>query len=310
MTTMTGAVVTGRSVKQLKLSQKYATRTLVDRLELCGWATLATLGLVFLASLIFTVGLKLFCLGIGLPAWEFATKSWFSTLTFAGGVVSAGITISSLPELTVYASKAGYATLGLLLSLAVVVAPFFFLVMRKGKVENHEVVYTGYVAGFFIACGVTLLSGLTQLTIYLLVAHGCFRRRALRVLRLFDVSDAGIAGEANGKRQKGDGADRNLAKAELAAAVMRNPLAHSRWWSLRMRAATRAAKRWKSTAATRTATFRLSATRPSTTRRCSISPRKRSEPSEISSASRFRKASAQCFGPRPGRPEIVGARPK
>jgi len=162
--------IVGRTVKQLKLSQKYATWTLIYRLVGCIIATVVTL--LFVALL---TRRQLFSLKIGSPAWEFATKSWFSTLTVAGGVVSAGIAISSLPELTVYASKSGYATLVLLLSLAVVAAPFFFLLIRCGKAEGNEVKYSGHVIGFFVACGVTLLSGLAQLAIFFLILVEIFR---------------------------------------------------------------------------------------------------------------------------------------
>ena len=68
---------------------------------------------------------------LGSPAWDF-TKSWSSNTALAGAVISTALALSALPELTKYASKSGYSALALLISFAVIIAPFVFIAFRSG----------------------------------------------------------------------------------------------------------------------------------------------------------------------------------
>ncbi|MFQ3457639.1 hypothetical protein PMN64_30570 [Bradyrhizobium sp. UFLA01-814] len=85
------------------------------------------------------------------PSWDFA-KSWTSNATLVGGIVTAALSLSALPELTKHASKSGYSAL---VSLVVTVAPFIFTALRSGTVKKDAtiqqdvVVYQGYLLPFF-----------------------------------------------------------------------------------------------------------------------------------------------------------------
>jgi hypothetical protein len=160
------------SLKQVKLSQQYVTSTFVTPLVYglgISLAIAAITGFVFGGW-----GLR-----FGPPAWEFA-KSWASTTTVAGGAFTTAVAFGVLPELTKYASKAGYAILSLLISLLVVVAPFVFSGLRNGDIKwddkNHQyaVVYHG---GFFflaLSCGLTLFAALAQLIVVFVVYREMF----------------------------------------------------------------------------------------------------------------------------------------
>jgi hypothetical protein len=117
---------------------------------------------------------------LGTPAWDFA-KSWTSTTTLVGGFISTALALGTLPELTQYASKTGYAILALVVSLVAVVAPFVFTVFRTGNVERdpktgvYSVTYYGWVLPFLVSSSMTLFAGLAQLVVFYLLLHEVFR---------------------------------------------------------------------------------------------------------------------------------------
>ena len=169
------------SLKQIKLTQQYVTSTVLAALCWCivisgvcalvawGWAEI-------------DLGKKI-CLNfkLGSPAWEFA-KGWTSTTTLVGAIISTALTLSALPELPKYASKSGYSTLALLISLAVIIAPFVFIVFRTGeprsdgqKPETYAVVYQGCLWSFLLSCAITLFAGLAQLVVLFLLLHEIFQ---------------------------------------------------------------------------------------------------------------------------------------
>jgi hypothetical protein len=170
-----GKTITNTSLKEIKLSQRYAS---ADTLG-------AFLGCLILSAIVMTVargkvgtlpeGFK-----VGGPAWEFA-KSWSTTLTLAGAAVTAALSLSALPELTKNASKNGYAIMALLIALLVVVAPLSFVICRRGDImpddENKKetVAYTGGLFAFFVSCTLTLFAGLAQLLILFLLGDELFR---------------------------------------------------------------------------------------------------------------------------------------
>ena len=170
--------VPSSSLKQVKLTQNYFTSTVWEALAKC-WVISIVAVLVALAiacgwAETFDMSLKL-----GSPAWEFA-KSWTSSVTLVGGVFSAAAAFSALPELTKYASKSGYGILSLLISLAVVFAPFVFFAVRKGEIEpdkqtqKYAVVYQGYLPLFLLSCALTLFAGLAQLVVLFLLFRELF----------------------------------------------------------------------------------------------------------------------------------------
>jgi hypothetical protein len=118
-------------------------------------------------------------LQFGPPAWEFA-KSWASTTTFAGGAFTTAVALTVLPELTKYASKAGYAILSLLISLLVVVAPFVFSGLRNGDIKwdeknkQYAVVYRGGFFFFWLSCALTLFAALAQLIVVFVIYREMF----------------------------------------------------------------------------------------------------------------------------------------
>ena len=119
-----------QSLKQLKLAQHYLTWFFLYWLWGCLIASVLAIGVaLFLA---FPTGKDLHLLA---PAWDF-TKSWTSNLTFAGGVVSGALALSALPELTHHASKAGYATVALLLSFSILVAPLLAALLASGSITK------------------------------------------------------------------------------------------------------------------------------------------------------------------------------
>ena len=160
------------SIKQVKLAQEYVTSIVWWTFLGCLAISIAT---VALAGLIYgKLGLQ-----FGPPAWEFA-KSWASTTTIASSAFTTAVTFSVLPELTQYASKAGYAILSLLISLLVVVAPFVFFALRDGDIkpdkknEHFEVVYRGCIGSFLASCALTLFAGLAQLIVVFAVYREMF----------------------------------------------------------------------------------------------------------------------------------------
>jgi hypothetical protein len=116
---------------------------------------------------------------LGSPAWDFA-KSWTSTTTLAGAIISTALTLSALPELTKYASKSGYAALAMLISLAIVVAPFVFVAFRVGEVGKDPatgqdaVIYKGSVWLFLVSGAITLFAGMAQVLVLFLLLDEIF----------------------------------------------------------------------------------------------------------------------------------------
>ena len=163
--------VVARSLKQLKLSQLFLT-----------WKV----GNWLIAALIGSFGTMIIAFGIvvgrhgapcrfwlGSPSWDFA-KSWTSTLTVAGAILSAALTLSALPELTQFASKPGYGTLVLLFSLVVLFAPIAFVGFMRGEVKQGKdgkflVVNEGNGLLFFFTCFLTLAAGLGQIAVFCLL---------------------------------------------------------------------------------------------------------------------------------------------
>src|SRR5947209_4258516 len=111
------------SLKQIKLTQQFATCMIL--LLLGGCLVLSGLLAVWAwCEVGQRPGFKL-----GSPAWDF-TKSWSSNIALAGAVISTVLAFSALPELTKFASKSGYSGLALLISFAIVVAPFVFIAFK------------------------------------------------------------------------------------------------------------------------------------------------------------------------------------
>lgn len=175
-TVVDGGIV-NRAIKQIKLTQRYATWELGIRLILGVALSLLTVGAVAILARRkhgekFGTSFE-----FGSPAWDFA-KSWSSNLTLASAAVSAGIALSSLPELSRYASRSGYGTWVLVISLAVLVAPFVFVLFRRGTVDNGSVAYNGSALSFFASCAITLFSGLAQIVILFLLLDEVFQSYA------------------------------------------------------------------------------------------------------------------------------------
>jgi hypothetical protein len=168
--THAGGEIVNRTMKQVKLSQTYATSDVFIALMI----GLGLSVLVVIAAWI-RVHRKLELpenFRLGSPAWDFA-KSWLSTITLVSGIITTALALSALPELTQHASKGGYALLVLLLSFAVIVAPLAFIVFSFGSVEKVEkgysIVYRGRLAFFFLSCAITLFAGLAQLAVVFLL---------------------------------------------------------------------------------------------------------------------------------------------
>jgi hypothetical protein len=163
----------GKSVKQIKLTQHYASCTIWGLIWAC---FVVSLGVTYLAVRKAVKREKLdWTFMLGPPAWDFA-KSWTSTTTLIGGIVSAALALSALPELTKYASRSGYSVLALFISLVAVVAPFLFTVFTTGEVHRdkqgtYSVVSKGPLQSFVLSCAATLFAGLAQLVILFFVLN-------------------------------------------------------------------------------------------------------------------------------------------
>jgi hypothetical protein len=179
VTTDKDGKTTNTSLKQIKLSQNYATLdavlALVGCLVLSMAVMIVTRGKIFLKFGSLPDNFK-----IGPPAWEFA-KSWSSTLTLAGATVTAALALSVLPELTRNASKNGYSIIAFLIGVVVAVAPISFVIFRHGEVVPDEatkkgsVLYTGGLFAFFVSCNLSLFAGLAQLLVLFLLGDELFR---------------------------------------------------------------------------------------------------------------------------------------
>jgi uncharacterized membrane protein YciS (DUF1049 family) len=162
------------SLKQIKLTQKYLTSTVLTPLVIYFLISLAVAVITWIVAaqrlkdkVILYPNFKL-----GPPSWDFA-KSWTSNTTLVGAIISTALTLSALPELTKYASKSGYSTLALLNSLAVIIAPFVFIAFRRGKIGKEDaVLYQGCLWAFLLSCAITLFAALAQLVVlFLLLAE-------------------------------------------------------------------------------------------------------------------------------------------
>jgi hypothetical protein len=162
------------SLKQVKLNQTYVKS-----------GVLAALGLSFLVSLV-VAGLGWLPARpplksrMGSPAWDFA-KSWTSTTTLVGAIISTALALSALPDLTRYASKSGYAILALFISFVVVLAPFIFTAFRTGVLVRDQktgawtVAYEGPLWALLLSCAATIFAGITQIVVFFLLLHEIFR---------------------------------------------------------------------------------------------------------------------------------------
>jgi hypothetical protein len=165
------------ALKQIRLTQQYITSTMSRSLYAC------ILLSVLVAIITWKKASKLeggapASYPLGSPAWDFA-KSWISTTTLASAAIAAALTLSALPDLTRYASKSGYAALAMLVSLAVVVAPFVFVAFRAGAIGkdsdgNATVVYEGCLWLFLVSGAITLFAGLAQVVVLFLLLDEIF----------------------------------------------------------------------------------------------------------------------------------------
>jgi hypothetical protein len=176
---MTEGAAGNASLKQLKLTQQYVTATVLMPLSMC-------FGISVLVAVL-AWGAAARCVGrispnfrLGSPAWDFA-KSWTSTTTLVTAIISTALTLSALPELTQYASKSGYSALVLLISLAVIIAPFVFIALRTGAIikdaasGNYAVIYQGCLLPFLLSCAITLFAGLSQLVVLFFLLDEVFK---------------------------------------------------------------------------------------------------------------------------------------
>jgi hypothetical protein len=164
--------------KQVKLAQHHVTSTIYCAFQACSFlAVIVAFGPWYKAHK------KLenvpACYKLGTPAWDFA-KSWTSTTTLLGAMISTALTLTALPDLTKYASKSGYAALALLISLLVVIAPYVFVAFRSGTVgkdletKKNVVIYEGCVWLFVVSCAITLFTGLAQIVLLMLLLGEVF----------------------------------------------------------------------------------------------------------------------------------------
>jgi hypothetical protein len=161
------------SLKQIKLSQEYLTSEISYPLLVClGIAGLVALGTWVAAC----VMIKSVCLNykLGMPAWEW-DKSWTSTTTVVGSLIAGALSLGALPDLTKYASKAGYTALALMITLAVAVAPFLFTALRVGDVKDDKsVTYGGWLWVFLLSGAITLFAGMAQVVVLFLLFDEIF----------------------------------------------------------------------------------------------------------------------------------------
>jgi hypothetical protein len=166
------------SWKQIKLNQEYLTKDvfhpLVAAAVLAAIVAMVTGG-VARRRIGAIVGANY---RLGSPAWEL-DKSWISNTTVVSSVLATAMGLGSLPELTKYASKTGYAALIFMTSLAVIIAPFLSTAFRRGDVKkddkNNSAVVYGTCVWLFLVCGaVTLFAGITQVVVLFLLFDEIF----------------------------------------------------------------------------------------------------------------------------------------
>lgn len=166
------------SLKQIKLSQQYLTKDFYCPLYVCFW-------LAGLVGLVTGICVWLRIKGkdskpvgpfykVGTPTWEL-DKSWISNTTVVSSVIATAMALGALPELTTYASKAGYATLAFVTALAVIIAPFLFTAFRVGEVKEDGSVDYGTCLWLFLLSGaITLFAGMAQVVLLFLLFDEIF----------------------------------------------------------------------------------------------------------------------------------------
>ena len=108
------------------------------------------------------------------PGWDYS-KSWASTFTVVGAVLGTILASLALPEAPDRFSKSTLAGMNLIFAAAILVAPFLFSVTEKPRsVKDTDGVPRtkgqGTVAGYLMACGLTLGAVVGQLiTVYFLL---------------------------------------------------------------------------------------------------------------------------------------------
>jgi hypothetical protein len=93
--------------------------------------------------------------GIDFPEWDFS-KSWASNLTVLGAILGTVLSAKILPARTVVVTPDGYTALSLLFGILVVVAPFLYTALRKGRPGAQGPHFTGRNWAFLVASGVTI----------------------------------------------------------------------------------------------------------------------------------------------------------
>jgi hypothetical protein len=90
------------------------------------------------------------------PNFDF-TKSWASNLTAIGAIAGTILTNKILPGTLVLTTSGGYTALNVVFGFAVLVAPFAFVALRKGKADPQGPQYQGRGVGFLVASLFTLI---------------------------------------------------------------------------------------------------------------------------------------------------------
>lgn len=162
------------SLKQIKLTQQYVTSTVLTPLIVCFVISVLVAVITWIVTAVKLKKIMYPNFKLGRPSWDFA-KSWTSNTTLVGAIISTALTLSALPELTKYASKSGYSVLVLLISFAVVIAPFVFTAFSIGVIKKGVVEYQGLLWVFLLSCAITLFAGLAQLVVLFLLLAEVFQ---------------------------------------------------------------------------------------------------------------------------------------
>ena len=160
-----------RSLKQIKLTQRFATWQLSVALALCALFS----GIAVGAAKGGYTREALENMKFGEPAWKFA-QSWSSTITIASTILAGALALGAVPELTQNASKSGYAILALFFAMLLVLAPFLFTASRKADpaADNVTVTYQGRAGAFFLYGFLTVFAALGQLLVLFLLIEEIF----------------------------------------------------------------------------------------------------------------------------------------
>jgi hypothetical protein len=109
------------------------------------------------------------------PGWDFS-KSWASTFTVVGAVLGTILASLVLPDTPERFSKETLAGMNLVFGVAILVAPFLFAATESPRLvkkdDSLQVQGQGTVAGYLLACAVTLTGVLGQLaTVFFLLGE-------------------------------------------------------------------------------------------------------------------------------------------